>query len=261
MQSSRQFMHRISQVCGLVTILSLSSLDGRGAIGANPALAEQLPVRGVVRPVQQATIATELFAPVARIPLREGQSFRAGDLLIEFNCAAYLAQRKAAAAQHRAQQLELENKEVLLKHNAVGRHELDIAKAQLMGAAAKVEELDARIGHCRITAPFDGSIAELLVNEFEMPSAGNAILSIINDNAFELELIVPSDWLNWLRVGGSFSFEVDETRDVLEASVSRFGASVDPVSQTITIFGTFRSHPSGIKAGMSGAAHFKLPEG
>ncbi len=225
------------------------------------AYAQQLPVRGIVKPVQEATIATDLFAPVAKLPLREGEAFKAGDLLVEFDCAGYLAQRKAAAAEHQALDLESQNKKVLAKHNAVGRHELGIAQAQVDGAAAKIEELDARIGQCKILAPFDGRVAELFVNQYEMPSAGNAIVSIINDNAFEVELIVPSEWLTWLQVDRPFAFEVDETGSVLEARVIRFGAAVDPVSQTIKLVGRFSAHPPRIKAGMSGAALFNVPGG
>ena len=84
---------------------------------------------------------------------------------------------------------------------------------------------------------------------------------IINDNQFELELIVPSEWLNWLKSDNRFSFEVDETRTVLEAQIIRFGATVDPISQTVKLVGRFLAHPDGIKAGMSGSAHFKVPGG
>jgi RND family efflux transporter MFP subunit len=243
---------------GLLLLVCALLVSG---LTAGPAHAQQLPVRGVVNPVQEATIATELFAPVSRVPLREGEAFKAGDLLIEFDCAGYLSQRKAAIAERKGLRLESENKKVLAKHNAVGRHELGIAEAKVDAAAARVEELDARISQCRITAPFDGRISALHVNEYEMPSAGNAIIDIINDNQFELELIVPSEWLNWLKSDNRFSFEVDETRTVLEAQIIRFGATVDPISQTVKLVGRFLAHPDGIKAGMSGSAHFKVPGG
>ena len=225
------------------------------------ALAGQLPVRGVVRPIQQAAIATDLFAPVRTLPLKEGENFTSGDTLIEFDCAGYLAQHKAAAAEMQAQQIELENKQVLAKHNAVGKHEIAISKAKVTAAQAKVDELDSRIAQCKITAPFAGRIAELFVNQYEMPTAGNPVIKIIDDTSYEIELIIPSEWMNWLRVGSEFDFLVDETKTVHQARIIRFGAAVDPVSQTITVVGKFSVHPEGILAGMSGSATFNVPEG
>ncbi len=233
---------------------------GAGADAADTQ-AQELPVRGVVRPVQQAVIATDLFAQVAKLPFKEGEGFSQGDLLIEFNCTGYRAQKKAAEAEHRASQLEYQNQKVLAKHKAIGRHELEIAATKVSASAAKVEELASRTAQCRIAAPFSGRVATLSVNQYEMPAAGSPLVTIIDDNAFEIELIVPSQWLNWLTVSGRFAFEVDETRQVLQATISRFGAAVDPVSQTITVIGKFDSHPQGVKAGMSGMAHFAIPEG
>ena len=44
------------------------------------------PVRGVVRPQRQATISTDFQASVAATKFKEGDRFRKGDVLIEFDC-------------------------------------------------------------------------------------------------------------------------------------------------------------------------------
>ena len=43
------------------------------------------PIRGVVRPQSQATISTDFQAAVSAVKLKEGDRFRKGDLLIEFD--------------------------------------------------------------------------------------------------------------------------------------------------------------------------------
>ena len=236
-------------------------VTGGAIFASQAAFAQEIPVRGVVRPIQEATIATDLFAPVTQLPLKEGQSFVVGDVLVEFNCASYLARRKGALAEHRAHQLELENKQALVRHNAVGRHEVGLAETQVDASAAKIEELDTHINQCTIKAPFAGRVAELFVNEYEMPAAGNPVVRIINDNVFEVELIVPSDWLYRLQKGSRLSFKVDETKTTYEIRIIRFGAAVDPVSQTVSIVGKFAAHPAGVVVGMSGSARLAEPEG
>lgn len=231
------------------------------ATATGPAVAQQLPVRGVVRPIQQAVISTDLFARISRLPLKQGESFAVGDLLVEFDCAAYSARLKAATAEHKSKALEFQNQKVLASHNAVGRYEVAIAETKVAEAAAKVEEMESHLDQCIVKAPFAGHIANRHVNRYEMPKAGSPLLELIDDSTFEIELIVPSDWLGWLQPATGFSFEVEETGSVLQASINRFGATVDPVSQTVTVFGVIENAPVNIKAGMSGTARFARPEG
>ena len=99
---------------------------------------------------------------------------------------------------------------------------------------------------------------EVAVNEHETVPSDKEILSILNDNDLEIELIVPSNWLNWLTVGESFSFQIDETGKTFDAKVNKMGAVVDPVSQTIKLIGKFNNKQlDGVLSGMSGTAQFK----
>ena len=55
-------------------------------------------IRGVLRALDRALLSSELNARVLEMPYREGESFRRGDLLIRFDCAAYQAQLAASQA-------------------------------------------------------------------------------------------------------------------------------------------------------------------
>ena len=46
-------------------------------------------VRGIVRAMNKAVIASELVARIERIPFREGEAFRRNDLLVSFDCRRY----------------------------------------------------------------------------------------------------------------------------------------------------------------------------
>lgn len=244
--------------------LSIAALLLADLSATSPAQAESkqlLPIRGIVRPVQEATFSTDLVARVSALDIHEGDRIKTGQPLVEFDCAGHRAERKAAVAEHLAQKLDYENKLVLQKHSAVGQHEINIALALADKAAAEIERLDARISQCIINAPFDGRVAELHVRKYEMPAAGNPIVRIIDDTELEIDLIVPSDWLAWLDDGSRFSFTVDETGQKYDGNVIRLGAAVDSVSHTIEIRAKFIGQPTGVIAGMSGFATFIPPEG
>jgi len=98
-----------------------------------------------------------------------------------------------------------------------------------------------------------------MVNEHESVGPDQKLLSILSDEKLEIELIVPSGWLTWLKKGVEFQFLIDETGLDYKAKVEQLGASVDPVSQTIRVKGGFQSQSSEVLSGMSGTAKFKAP--
>jgi RND family efflux transporter MFP subunit len=217
------------------------------------------PVRGVVRPVEQATISTDLSARVAEVRFKEGDRFARGDLLVAFDCRRHQAELAAADAIAREMQLTLKSNQTLERHQAVGRNDVEISRLRVAKAEAEADALRARLELCRIIAPFDGRVTELTIQPFETPAPGRPFITIIADGQLEIELIVPSDWLSWLRVGSEFIFNVDEVKMDLEGSIIRLAAAVDPVSQTIKVVGRFKVSDVAVIAGMSGTGRFRRP--
>lgn len=224
---------------------------------------DAMPARGVVRPINQATIATDLQARVSAVTIKEGGHFRSGDLLVEFDCRRYRAEMASSEAQRREAELALDNNLVLNQHRAIGKHEVEISRARLDRASGDMEALKARVDDCQLRAPFDGRVADLNIHVHEIPTSGKPFITLINDRDLEIELIIPSAWLVWLHEGTTFDFRVDELRRSLPAHVLRIGAAVDPVSQTIKVIGKFSTEAdlSGVLAGMSGAAEFSPGKG
>ncbi|MGD3980087.1 HlyD family efflux transporter periplasmic adaptor subunit, partial [Xanthomonas citri pv. citri] len=81
---------------------------------------------------------------------------------------------------------------------------------------------------------------------------------LVGDGELEIDLIVPSPWLVWLREGAPLSAKIDETGRTYAGRVSRTAAAVDPVSQTIKITAAFAEPLSGaVLPGMSLDATFE----
>lgn len=229
-----------------------------GQTGTNPA---GEAVRGIVRAVNRAMISTELQARVSRIAVREGDSFKSGDILVEFDCRKQKAELAAAEAQQLEMKLTFDNNKLLQRAQASGRHELQVSEARASRATAEADVLRARVAECTILAPFEGRVLELALYEHETPQAGKPFIGLLADGALEIDLIVPSKWASWLSVGMEFKFAVEETRSEVMAAISRIGAAADPISQTIKIVAVFKSPAAGVLPGMSGTGHFAQPGG
>lgn len=246
---------------------ALGRLFGLGAcavLGLHATLAEaadrSLPLRGVVTPVHEAVVATELLARIIHLPWQEGDRFAKDDVLIAFDCAKYKALRATAAAEREVRQIQFVSNQALHKQRAIAQHEVQIAEVEVKKAQGRVDELDVQLAQCEFRAPYDGRLKQVYVHEHEIPSANTPLFEIVSDGNLEIELIVSSVWLKWLRHGDEFQVQLDETGLDYKAEVRRFGAHVDPVSQTVKVFGTFIEAPTGVLNGMSGPARFQQPE-
>lgn len=214
-------------------------------------------VRGLIKPVEKAVISSEITAKINKIPYKSGDRFNKGDLLVGFDCSFYRADLASAEAAYKSKQNIYENNKQLLALNAISDIDVSISEAEMEVTRAERTMRAIRVGQCKIKAPYSGRVIEVAVNEHETLRADKEILSILNDSDLEIELIVPSNWLNWLAVGEPFSFQIDETGRTLDAKVSKVGAVVDPVSQTIKLSGKFEDNLDGVLSGMSGTAQFK----
>lgn len=78
------------------------------------------------------------------------------------------------------------------------------------------------------------------------------MLDILDDRVLELEFLVPSSWLVWLKVGHGLKVRIDETRKTYPARFVRIGARVDAVSQSIKVVAAIDGQYPELMAGMSG---------
>lgn len=215
-------------------------------------------VRGLIKPVEKAVISSEITAKISDIPFKSGDTFKKGDLLVNFDCSFYRADMASAEAAYKSKQKVYENNKQLLSLNAMSDIDVAISKSEVEMARAERTMRAIKVNQCKIKAPYSGRVIEVVVNEHETVPADREILSILNDSDLEIELIVPSNWLNWLAVGEPFAFQIDETGKTFDATVSKMAAVVDPVSQTIKLTGKFDEQQlSGVLSGMSGTALFK----
>ena len=75
------------------------------------------------------------------------------------------------------------------------------------------------------------------MREFQYANPGQALLDVLDDRNLDVELIVPSRWIGWLKPGYTFQLRIDELDKNYSARISRLGGRVDPVSQSIRVFG------------------------
>jgi multidrug resistance efflux pump len=199
-------------------------------------------MRGVVKAATQAVLYAQIQGRVNQLPYKEGQRFEKGQTLIQIDCDKYRAELAAAYAEHDVKDKVYKNNLELTKLDAVSKLDLETSEAEAKKAFAAIRVAEVNVKGCQIAAPFGGRVVGVMVNEFENVFPNDKLISLLDDTSLEIELVLPSSALNWLKRKSTFTFVVDETRRSYPAKVKEIGAAVDPASQTVKVIGAIFLH-------------------
>ena len=212
--------------------------------------------RALIKSRFQAVLSSEIAGRILKMPVREGEHFHKGDRLVEFDCNWYAASQQAAQAALTHAQAKQFGTESMAALRSAGSMDVSLARSDTEKARADLKLAAISVERCAIVAPFDGRVVEQKIHAFESVAQNTPLLSVLADSDLEVSLVVPASWLVWLKPGHLFTLAIDETNHTHPGRVTRLGALIDPVSQTVTVFGDLTDPDKDLIAGMSGTASF-----
>lgn len=215
-----------------------------------------VPEYVVIRPSDEVTYSSEISASVLQVNVKEGSDFVRGDVLLQMDCRVQEAELEKALSQQQLSKAAIESAKKLKSYNSISQFEFAQAIAQERSADADVRKLLAIVDKCTIRAPFTGSVSRLMVRAGETVRPGDPLLKIISTENLDFQMQVPSDWLEWLRVGMSFSVHINELDRNVQVTIVRINPEIDPVSQTVRIIAKTSEVDPSLRPGMSGQAKF-----
>ena len=243
--------------------ISTSFLGGVLILVATQAAAQSALPQTAAPPIGAQVVARStapLAAPMAGqlivFPAVDGEEVREGQVLARFNCAQQEAMRKRAQAELVKRQDILQTQQALKALNAYSKADFAAARNDVEVAKAELGLAQTAIDNCEVKAPFSGRVAGTSVRNFQFVQAGAPLLDLVDDRDLEVELIVSSTLLSWLKPGADVRVHVTETQQDYAARITRLSGKVDAASQTIKVYGKISGDVSTLLPGMSGVATF-----
>ena len=210
-------------------------------------------LRAQIKARESTQISSEMSGRISQLKIRDGERFTTGQVLVGFHCSLEEAQLSKAKATLEKKRKTHEVNLKLEKLDSISTLQIAVSKAEEEEAKADVRVSEAMLERCTIKAPFSGKVVEVTARAYQSVREGDPLLEIINEKNLEVEFIAPSRALPQLKSGNTFKVTLDETAKTYKAEIIRLGGRVDPVSQTIKVYGRITDNPAELLPGMSGA--------
>lgn len=216
-------------------------------------------LRVQLSPIRQTVLSSEIAGRLTELSVKEGDHFEQGQRLAAFDCSVQQAQLARSDAAQLGAQKKLDTAKRLDALESISKTDVNQAQTDVAVARAESGVTRAVLQRCVVNAPFAGRVAARKAERWQHVAEGTELLSVYDDSAYQLELIVPSTWLAWLKPGQAFDVKLDETGQRYPAKVERLGAAIDPLSQSLKVFARITGNTEHLLPGMSGVALLAAP--
>lgn len=141
---------------------------------------------GRIEPTQNAEMSFAVAGDIVELPIEEGMQIERGQLLARLDARQARARLDAEQAELAFQQIEYERSATLVASGAVARAELDRRTRALTTSKAAVGEARKAIDDTKLLAPFTGTVAKVMVDNFQSVQAQQPVLVLQDASSLEV---------------------------------------------------------------------------
>ena len=241
---------------------------------------EGIEVVGTLSPKYQAEIKSEYGGVVARVYVNDWARVRKGDPLLKVDTRegeVLLQKAKAALEMAKAGQLEAEaavaradreyDRAIKLQESGLLTQQgMDDTRTQREAAAARIAAAKAQVGAAEedvahattrlskavIRSPFDGTVAERMVNAGDLVGEmQKVVFRLVDNRLLELTVSVPSTEMSALRAGQPVRFSTDAFPGrEFDGKVAHINPSVSSGDRSVRVIAEVPNVPEVLKGGL-----------
>ena len=191
-------------------------------------------VHGNVKADKSADLYT-MGGRVRRILVSEGDHVRSGQLLIDLDNDAMARQLEAAEAGAQLAKDVFEKQSRLWEQKIGSEVQYLQAKSQNEQAQASVAAMREQVRLSNVTAPFDGTVDEVMVSVGDMTGPTMAVARVVDPSGASLEADVPESYVRSVKTGDPVKVEFPSLGDTLSATISNVSKYIDPANRTFRV--------------------------
>lgn len=225
----------------------------------------EVPFTGTLMPVQQMLLNARVAGDVIDVPVREGESVAAGEVVLRQNnldATSRLAQAEAAVQSSRAEletaREQMKKFRVLSQQNFFSRNDLEKAETQVAVYTSQLKANEASVLMAKkalndavLRAPFAGVVAERLVEPGQLVMPNTPLLRLVDLRQLELAIQLPSSEIARVHEGQTLTFSVDAFGDEkFKARVVRLNPLAKASNRRITVYAAVSNADLRLRGGL-----------
>lgn len=225
----------------------------------------EVPFTGTLMPVQQMLLNARVAGDVIDVPVREGESVAAGEVVLRQNnleATSRLAQAEASVQSSRAEletaREQMKKFRVLSQQNFFSRNDLEKAETQVAVYTSQLKANEAAVLMAKkalndavLRAPFAGVVAERLVEPGQLVMPNTPLLRLVDLRQLELAIQLPSSEIARVHEGQTLTFSVDAFGDEqFKARVVRLNPLAKASNRRITVYAAVNNADLRLRGGL-----------
>lgn len=237
-----------AQVRGATSSFELSPMDMATIRPA--ALVERLRVTGEVSPSRHAVLRARTGGRIVHADIREGQTVRAGDVLVRLapeDLQAALKEKEAGREGAMAEMVlamqSLNRIEQLVSRRVASQEQLDKARSEVAARKARLDGLDAQVEvgqkalqDTQIIAPFDGIVSKVMVNQGTQVAPDAELLTLVDVADMEARVLISTQDVSRVAAGQFVELQIHGFKNQpIKGEVARISPVVDEGSRSVAI--------------------------
>jgi RND family efflux transporter MFP subunit len=213
----------------------LPTVEVRVAPVSQQQLAQKNEVTGTVNAVDRATIAARVAGVIKELPIDLGSIVKKGDVLAKIGADEITARLRQAETRLAQARRNVDREKRLLEKEAATRSGVKDLEEALRIAEAGYQEARTMFGYTTVTAPFDGLVAEKMVNIGDLASPGTPLLALESSRRLQIVVEVPEAFAQQIRQDSELPFMVPAADFSGKGRVAEIAPVADPLSRTATV--------------------------
>ena len=206
---------------------------------------------GTLVAVRGVDVTSEIAGLVRSIHFKSGQEVASGQLLLQLNADADLAQLRAleAAAELAASVLARDRQQFAVQ--AISQAQVDNDAADLKSKQALAAQQAALVAKKTIRAPFAGKLGITTVNPGQYVNPGDKIVTLQTIDPIYVDFYIPQKQLGGLQVGQVLNLSSDaHANTAFAGKVNAISSKVDPATRNVQVEATVANPQRQLLPGM-----------
>lgn len=192
---------------------------------------------GEVRSSKKAIQSFRVDGELKELPAVPGQKVKRGDLLARLDQKDFKLRYDDSKAKFDLAKVQYKRAEDILAKGLIARADYDKAKSSYLAANANLKLAKSNLDYTTLTAPFDGVISKVHVDNFANVKANEAIIHIQSLTNVDIVFQLPESVIARIKAGKGKKADIKVRFDArgnktYPAVAKEFDAEADPQTQT-----------------------------